>query len=72
MPIMGGIEATQEIRSKKSGVLNPDITIVAMTANSTMEDKKNCKDAGMNDFISKPVMMPTLQELLNKWVTALP
>ena len=69
MPLMGGLEATREIRKMESGILiSPDIPIIAMTANATQQDKKNCLNAGMNDFISKPVTMPTLQELINKWV----
>ena len=69
MPLMGGLEATREIRKMESGILiSSDIPIIAMTANATQQDKKNCLNAGMNDFISKPVTMPTLKELLNKWV----
>jgi len=68
MPVMGGIEATKEIRKKETGIINPDIPVIAMTANATSQDKKTCLYAGMNDFISKPVVMPTLQELLKKWV----
>ena len=68
MPVMGGLEATKEIRKMESGIINPDIPIIAMTANTTQQDKNNCQNAGMNDFISKPVTMPIFQELLNKWV----
>ncbi|MCX6178919.1 MAG: ATP-binding protein [Chlorobiales bacterium] len=68
MPLMGGIEATKEIRKKATGTINPDIPVIAMTANATPQDKKNCMNAGMNDFISKPVIMTILQELLQKWV----
>jgi CheY-like chemotaxis protein len=68
MPLMGGLEATKEIRKPEAGIINPDIPIIAMTANATLQDQENCLKAGMNDFISKPVMMPTLQELLNKWI----
>jgi signal transduction histidine kinase/CheY-like chemotaxis protein len=67
MPLMGGFEATQKIRKPETGVLNPDIPVIAMTANATKEDKENCLKAGMNDFITKPVMMKLLQELLQKW-----
>ncbi|MBF0259835.1 MAG: response regulator, partial [Desulfamplus sp.] len=55
MPEMDGIEATQIIRNPDSGLLNPQIPIIAMTANTTKEDHQKCLDAGMNDFISKPV-----------------
>ncbi|RLA03531.1 MAG: hypothetical protein DRQ47_04990, partial [Gammaproteobacteria bacterium] len=50
MPKMGGIEATEQIRA-----FNKDIPIVAMTANAMGKDKQICLDAGMNDYISKPI-----------------
>jgi len=68
MPLMGGLEATKAIRKPGAGIINPDIPIIAMTANATLQDQENCLKSGMNDFISKPVMMTTLQELLNKWI----
>ena len=68
MPLMGGLEATKKIRKMETGTIDPDIPIIAMTANATQQDKMNCLNAGMNDFISKPVTIPALQELLNKWV----
>ncbi|MGE0084534.1 MAG: ATP-binding protein [Desulfococcaceae bacterium] len=55
MPEMDGITATRMIRNPGSGVLNPHIPIVAMTANVTKEDRQKCLDAGMNDYISKPL-----------------
>ncbi|MBF0229407.1 MAG: response regulator, partial [Desulfamplus sp.] len=50
MPEMDGIEATKIIRSE-----NFNIPIIAMTANATQDDSKVCIDAGMNDYISKPI-----------------
>jgi two-component system, sensor histidine kinase len=67
MPVMGGFEATQKIRKPETGVINPIIPVIAMTANSTKEDRDKCLKAGMNDFITKPVMMQELQQLLLKW-----
>ncbi|MGE0084535.1 MAG: transporter substrate-binding domain-containing protein [Desulfococcaceae bacterium] len=55
MPEMDGITAARIIRNPGSGVLNPDVPIVAMTANVTKEDRQKCLDAGMNDYISKPL-----------------
>ena len=68
MPLMGGLEATREIRKTETGAINHDIPIIAMTANATREDRDECLKTGMNDFISKPVMMQDLQELLKKWL----
>jgi signal transduction histidine kinase/ActR/RegA family two-component response regulator len=67
MPLMGGLDATKEIRKPQTGVLNPDIPIIAITANATLEDRKSCLNAGMNDFITKPFMIQSLKDILQKW-----
>ncbi|MBF0204525.1 MAG: response regulator, partial [Desulfamplus sp.] len=63
---MDGIEATKIIRSPYPGILNPTIPIVAMTASATIEDRQKCFDAGMNDFISKPVYPDELLSVIRK------
>ncbi len=68
MPEMNGYEATGIIRSKNSNVLNREVVIIAMTANSTNSDCEKCLKAGMNDYISKPVMPSELSKILGKWV----
>jgi two-component system, sensor histidine kinase len=68
MPLMDGIEATREIRRIGNEIMNPDVPIIAMTANATEEDKKKCLKAGMNDFITKPFFIQSLRELLEKWL----
>lgn len=68
MPNMGGLEATKTIRA--SG--HPDaakIPIIALTANSFQEDKDMAKEAGMNDFLSKPLEIDLLYTVLQKWVS---
>jgi CheY-like chemotaxis protein len=67
MPLMGGVEATQLIRKLPFGY---DIPIVAMTANAFAEDKALCLGAGMNDFVTKPVVPGKLYETLLKWLSA--
>ncbi|MDM8552373.1 ATP-binding protein [Desulfobacterales bacterium HSG2] len=55
MPEMDGVEATRVIRDPESGVLDPDIPIIAMTADAMKEDYERCIRAGMNDYLSKPI-----------------
>ena len=55
MPEMDGFEATRSIRQEGSKALNPQIPIIAMTAFTMRGDRDKCIQAGMNDFIAKPV-----------------
>jgi two-component system sensor histidine kinase/response regulator len=68
MPVMDGYEATQKIRHSGSKVLNRDIPIIAMTANSMEGDREKCLAVGMDDFISKPVNPNKVQEVLKRWL----
>jgi CheY-like chemotaxis protein/HPt (histidine-containing phosphotransfer) domain-containing protein len=70
MPVMDGIEATRQIRDPRSTVLNHAIPIVAMTANAMDADRENCLEAGMNDFVSKPVVPAVLRAALERWLPA--
>ncbi len=67
MPRMDGIEATSAIRQLETKGNNHRVPIIAMTANP---DKQRCLDAGMDDFIFKPVMLGQLRELLDRWLPA--
>jgi len=66
MPEMNGFEATRAIRDPRAKVLRRDITIVAMTAHALKGDRDKCLEAGMNDYISKPVTTSALKEVLEK------
>ena len=68
MPVMDGYEATATIRDQSSKVRNHAIPIIALTANAMREDQKKCLDAGMDDYLAKPIDFPKLLELLEKWV----
>lgn len=64
MPLMSGVDATREIRRQ---IGKQELPIIAMTANAFAEDRANCLEAGMNDFISKPVDPETFYATLLKW-----
>ena len=68
MPEMDGFEATRCIRQQGSKALNPHIPIVAMTASTMQGDRDKCVQAGMNDFIAKPVQIKGLAEMLVRWL----
>jgi len=66
MPYLDGIEATARLRMPASGVLNPRVTVVAMTAHAMREDRQRCLDAGMDDYLAKPIEPDTLLGVLNR------
>jgi len=67
MPEMDGFEATKHIRNPQSVVLNHEIPVIAMTAHAMKGDKERCLQAGMNDYIAKPVSLQSLRKILDKW-----
>jgi PAS domain S-box-containing protein len=69
MPEMDGLEATQHIRDSQTKVLDHEIPIIAMTANALPEDRERCHQAGMNDFIAKPVQAQVLSQVLEHWLS---
>ncbi|MEO5361855.1 MAG: PAS domain S-box protein [Nitrospirota bacterium] len=72
MPQMNGLEATRYIRDSKSGKFNPNIPIIAMTANAFNDDKERCLSSGMNDYISKPISMVQLIEVIERTMDRIP
>jgi CheY-like chemotaxis protein len=68
MPELDGYEATRAIRRTENG--GPRVPIVAMTAHSMITDRDKCLDAGMDDFISKPVRSAQLEAVITRWLPA--
>jgi len=68
MPEMDGLEATRAIRHPQSDVRNHHIPIIAMTANAMQGDRQTCLDAGMNDYVSKPIALQALADALDTWL----
>jgi len=68
LPGMDGYETTRRIRDARSGVRRRDIPVVAMTANAMQGDRKRCLDAGMDDYVTKPVVPEDLELVLDRWL----
>ncbi len=68
MPEMDGYEATQEIRVREAAMKRARLPIVAMTANAMAGDREKCFDAGMDDYLAKPLDVAQLREVLAKWL----
>ena len=68
MPELDGIDAARLIRDK--GYSKTDLPIIALTAHVFDEDRKRCIDAGMNDFLSKPLSLTQLNGVLARWLNS--
>ncbi|MDZ7957853.1 MAG: response regulator [Aulosira sp. DedQUE10] len=69
MPILDGLDTTREIRRwpESAFASRRRPVIIAMTANAMKEDKQKCLDAGMDDYLSKPVIKDKLAAMLDHW-----
>jgi len=63
MPVLNGLDATRKLREEKV-----ELPIIAMTANALKGDREVCIEAGMNDYIGKPVKMDDLENIIDKWL----
>ncbi|MBL8240255.1 MAG: PAS domain S-box protein [Bryobacterales bacterium] len=69
MPEVDGFEATRRLR-RNSAI--PQVPVIALTAAAYPEDVSRCREAGMNDYLSKPVTLESLAGTLRKWIPKLP
>jgi CheY-like chemotaxis protein len=70
MPHMGGFEATQMIRRSEKLRDGRRIPIIALTAHAMKGDEERCLEAGMDDYLTKPINTRLLHEKLRKWSCA--
>jgi signal transduction histidine kinase/CheY-like chemotaxis protein len=69
MPVMDGLQATREIRKREAGRRTP---ILALTAGALQSDESNCLQAGMDGFMTKPIDIENLAQVLEHWHRGLP
>lgn len=68
MPVMDGFEATRIIREKEAETKSTAMPIIALTASAMQADRERCLQAGMSDFIAKPIQPKELAEMLARWL----
>jgi two-component system sensor histidine kinase/response regulator len=68
MPLLDGYDTAREIRQREAGRSNGHIPIVAMTANAMPGARERCIDAGMDDYMAKPISVERLDALLDQWL----
>ena len=68
LPVMNGVEATEIIRAHDGSRYNPDVPIIAITAYAMPGDREKFLDAGMNDYLSKPVTIQEVEKVMRKYL----
>ena len=69
LPGMDGYAATRQFRQQEQARHTPRTPVVALTANAMQGDRENCLQAGMDDYMTKPISMASLRQKLQQWLT---
>lgn len=72
LPSMDGYEATRHFRQMEQERNQPRTPVVALTANAMQGDRESCLQAGMDDYLTKPIALSTLRQKLQHWLAAIP
>ena len=72
MPVMDGLEATRRLRALQRDGRLPAFPIVALTAHAMAADREEASIAGMDDYLTKPILLETLRQALARWVPMSP
>ena len=67
MPVMNGFEATSAIRNPSNNCIDPQVPIIAVTAYSMKDPERKCREAGMDDYLPKPVIPDILISKVRQW-----
>ncbi|HEY7302803.1 MAG TPA: response regulator [Bryobacteraceae bacterium] len=67
MPGLDGLQATRQIRALPA--VQANVPIIALTASAMVNDRRDCLDAGMNDYLSKPISMDALRIVIDRWTS---
>jgi two-component system, sensor histidine kinase and response regulator len=68
MPILDGYETTQQIRQGLAGERHRSVPIIALTAHALIDDRERCLQAGMDDYLSKPLHLKRLATVVEQWL----
>ncbi len=66
MPVLNGYDATRKIREEEEATRRGRLPVIALTAHATRDERQKCLDAGMDEYLSKPITSETLEVLLSK------
>jgi CheY-like chemotaxis protein len=68
MPLLDGYETTRRLREREKEAGDDRVPVIALTANTMSGDRDRCMEAGMDDFIGKPIRAGELVEKLERWL----